>query len=180
MADNHFTFWENMKETIDTYEGNPEYQYRLYDALTEYALYGIWPEEDGTIETKGVIAFVQSMIPSIDKSKNFYNNAAEAGMRGGRAPKVSDDEIKISVEKAAEKKGGIPTRNEVVEALYELTGIRVSTKTISRRLSDAEKREISLGTLGQNEDISYVPGDKNNVPKNDEGDISNVPVRFNF
>lgn len=159
MADKHFTFWENMKETIDTYEGNPEYQYRLYDALTEYALYGVWPEEDGTIETKGVIAFVQSMIPSVDKSKNYYTNAAEVGTRGGRARKVSDDEIKNSVEKATMKKGGIPTRNEVAEALKALTGTEVSVKTISRRLSDNEKREISLRVLNQNGDKTYVPAE---------------------
>ena len=104
MADNSFTFWANMKEAIDVYEGNPAYQYRMYDALTEYALYGIWPEDDGTMETKSLIMFVQSMVPSIDKSSNFVKKCAESGAAGGRKQKVTDEQIEAAIIAATRKK----------------------------------------------------------------------------
>ena len=100
MADNSFTFWGNMKEAIDVYEGNPVYQYRMYDALTEYALYGIWPEDDGTMESKNLIMFVQSMVPSIEKSSNYVKKCAEKGSVGGRKQKISDDQIENAIKVA--------------------------------------------------------------------------------
>ena len=202
---NSFTFWSNMKEAIDVYS-SAEYKYKLYDALTEYGLYGIWPEEDGTTETEGIISFVQSMVPSIDKSRNFNKNAAESGAVGGRKQKVTDEQIEKAIRSAALKKNGVPTRPEVVAALIELEGVKIDAKTISRRYPDDMKKEIALKALqghkdisnvpqgqdmsqGQNGDISFVSnvprdkigtlgqnGDKTNV----SGDTKNVPNVFNF
>lgn len=42
---NHFTFWENMKDSIDLYDDNPVLKCELYDTLIEFGLYGIMPEE---------------------------------------------------------------------------------------------------------------------------------------
>ena len=182
MADNSFTFWANMKEAIDVYEGNPTYQYRMYDALTEYALYGIWPEDDGTMESKNLIMFVQSMVPSIDKSSNFVKKCAESGAVGGRKQKVTDEQIEAAIIAATRKKNSIPSRAEVVDALKVMTGIIIDAKTISRRFPDAKKKEIAEGTLGQNRDINYVPGtqgqngDKINVS---EGQ-NNVTIDLEF
>ena len=182
MADNSFTFWANMKEAIDVYEGNPVYQYRMYDALTEYALYGIWPEDDGTMETKSLIMFVQSMVPSIDKSSNFVKKCAESGAAGGRKPKVSDEQIEAAIIAATRKKNDIPNRADVVDALKVMTGITIDVKTISRRFPDAKKKEIAEETLGQNRDITNVQGtqgqngDKINVSEG-QNDVPNV---FNF
>ena len=195
MADNSFTFWGNMKEAIDVYEGNPVYQYRMYDALTEYALYGIWPEDDGTMESKNLIMFVQSMVPSIEKSSNFVKKCAESGAAGGRKQKVTDEQIEAAIIAAACKKNDIPSRIEVVNALKSMTGISIDAKTISRRFPDAKKREIAEGTLGQNRDITNVlgtqgqNGDKINVSEGQrdiidvpegQNENANVPMIFNF
>lgn len=159
MADNSFTFWANMKEAIDVYEGNPAYQYKMYDALTEYALYGVWPEDDGTFESKNLIMFVQSMVPSIEKSSNFAKKCAESGSIGGRKQKVSDEQIEEAVRAAAVRLQRVPTRAEVVSALKENVGVVIDAKTVSRRCPDERKREIAEGTLGQNRDKINVPGD---------------------
>ena len=156
--DNSFTFWANMKEAIDVYEGNPEYQYRMYDALTEYALYGVWPEDDGSMETKNIIMFVQSMVPSIEKSSGFIKKCAESGSIGGRNEKVSNEQIESAIRSAALKVGKVPTRKQLVDEIQVLYGIRISEKTISRRFPDDIKKEIALGTLGQNGDMGHVPG----------------------
>lgn len=151
MADNSFTFWANMKEAIDVYEGNPAYQYRMYDALTEYGLYGIWPEDDGTFETKNLIMFVQSMAPSLDKSSNFGKKCAESGSAGGRKQKVSDEQVEEAIRSAALKLKKVPTRGEVVLELKELFGVQVDIKTISRRCSDEKKRGLAEMALDERE-----------------------------
>ena len=148
MADNSFTFWGNMKEAIDVYEGNPVYQYRMYDALTEYALYGIWPEDDGTMESKNLIMFVQSMVPSIEKSSNYVKKCAEKGSVGGRKQKISDDQIENAIKVAALNKKSIPSRAEVVEAIKKEYDINIDAKTISRRYPDLKKKEIAESVLG--------------------------------
>lgn len=148
MADNSFTFWGNMKEAIDVYEGNPVYQYRMYDALTEYALYGIWPEDDGTMESKNLIMFVQSMVPSIEKSSNYVKKCAENGSVGGRKQKISDDQIENAIKVAALNKKSIPSRAEVVEAIKKEYDISIDAKTISRRYPDLKKKEIAESVLG--------------------------------
>lgn len=182
MADNSFTFWANMKEAIDVYEGNPAYQYRMYDALTEYALYGIWPEDDGTMESKNLIMFVQSMVPSIEKSSNFVKKCAESGVVGGRAQKITDEQLNNSIAAAALKKNGIPSRDEVVAMVKEKYGVVISTKTVSRRIGDEEKKKIAEETLGQNGDMGHVPGTQGQNRDNinvSEGHI-NVPQVFDF
>ena len=205
MADNSFTFWANMKEAIDVFD-DIEYKYKMYDALTEYGLYGIWPEDDGSIESKNLISFVQAMVPSLDKSHNFNKNAAESGAAGGRKQKVSDEQIELAIGAAALKKNGVPTRSEVVAALIELENVKVDTKTISRRYPDDVKKEVALKALqghrdkinvsqgqdmsqGQNgdkTDVPYVPRDKmgtlghNGDKINVSGDKTYVPNVFNF
>ena len=193
MADNSFTFWSNMKEVIDIYD-DPVYKYKLYDALTEYGLYGIWPEDDGTPETKNILVFIQSLVPSLDKSRNFQQKVAESGAAGGRKQKVTDEQVENAVRAAALKKKEVPTRQEVVDMLFQQTNIKIDKKTISRRCGDDRKKELAEevlrdiinvsedknnvsnegdkiegtsyvpGTLGQNGDITCVSGDKNDVP----------------
>lgn len=172
MADNSFTFWSNMKEAIDVYD-DVNYKYRMYDAITEYGLYGIWPEDDGTKEAKDLICFVQSMVPTLDKSRNYNKNVAESGAIGGRKQKVSDEEIKQAVEKATELKNGIPTRQEVVDQIKILFDLDISTKTMSRRCDDEKKKEISLKYLeGHKDKINVFEGQ--NMSQG-HGDIINVP-----
>lgn len=171
MAENKsFTFWVNMKEAIDVYDGQPEFQYKMYDALTNYAFYDIWPEDDGSMESKILIMFVQSMVPSLDKSKNYMANCAESGAKGGRKQKVEDEQLKDAIVHATLKVKRVPSRKEVVESLKEMYNIEIDTRTVSRRFNDEKKKEIAEGTLRQNEDKINVPetkgqnGDKINVP----------------
>lgn len=177
-----FTFWKNMKETIDSYEGDPVYQYKMYDALTEYAFYNTWPEDDGTLEAKAIIAFVQSMVPSLEKSTDFAKRCSDSGSAGGRKQKVEDEQIFGAIKSATKKLNRVPTRQEVVDEIKSICGIEVSVKTITRRCDDEKKREIAEGTLGQIRDISNVPGTQgqNEDKINVSGDINNVPPAFDF
>ena len=158
MADNSFTFWANMKETIDTYSNFPEFQLKMYDALTEYGLYGIWPEDDGSLESTNLISFVQSMVPSLDKSRNFDQKCEASGAAGGRTQKITDEQIEESVKYFVLKNRKIPSRKEVVEAIKEKYGIAVSEKTISRRFNDEKKKSFCEDILRQNRDINNVSG----------------------
>lgn len=175
MENNSFTFWANMKEAIDVYEGNPEFQYKMYDALTEFALYGVWPEDDGSMESKSLISFVQTMVPSIEKSSGYIKKCAESGASGGRKQKISDSQIEEAIRAAAVKLNGIPTRGDVVAAVFELYGIKIDAKTVSRRFPDAQKIEIAQGALGQNRDIRTKQGQNENVPEGQNGDKTYVP-----
>ena len=157
---NSFTFWSNMKDTIDIYD-DVVYKYKLYDALTEYGLYGIWPEDDGSVEAKNIIAFVQSLIPSLDKSHNYNKKVVESGAAGGRKQKITDDQLIVAIQTATKIKKGVPTRQEVVDQVSALYGINVSTKTISRRFSDEEKQSIALEYLEDIEDKINVPERQN-------------------
>lgn len=172
MADNSFTFWANMKEAIDVYEGDPVYQYKLYDALTEYALYGVWPEDDGSREARGVISFVQSLVPSIDRSRNFFQKKSNNGEAGGKKQKVSDEQIIAAITICSQNKGGIPTRDEVCEELLKITGVSISAKTVTRRFPDDKKKEIAEEALKQNSDVTKV--------SEEQSDVANVSHRNNF
>lgn len=180
MADKGFTFWANMKEAIDVFEGNPVYQFKLYDALTEYGLYGVYPEDDGSLEAKNLIMFVQTLAPSLEKSSGYFRQCAEGGSAGGRRSKVTDEQIESAIESLAVKNGKVPTRAEIVEELNEMYGIKVDAKTVSRRCPDERKKQIvrdKIGTEGQN-------GDKINVPAEEKWgqnrDMSFVPEKFEF
>lgn len=182
MANKRFTFWENMKEAIDVYEGKPEFQYKLYDALTEYGLYGTWPEDDGSIEAKTIIMFIQSILPSLEKSSEYLKKQEEYGTIGGRASKVSDEQIKEAIESCAERFRRVPTRREIVEEIERLFEIKVSDKTISRRFPDEKKKRIAEGTLGQNWDKTNV-SEGQNMSQGQNGDkikCPDVPVFFEF
>lgn len=176
MAENNsFTFWSNMKDTIDIYD-DVVYKYKLYDALTEYGLYGTWPEDDGTVESKSIIAFVQSLTPSLDKSHNYNKKVAESGAVGGRKQKATDEQLITAIQTAAKIKMGVPTRQEVVDQVSALYDISVSTKTISRRFSDEEKQSIALEYLEDIEDKTYVPEGQNmsQGQNEDKTDVPNV------
>lgn len=168
MANNSFTFWSNMKEAIDCYDSNPAFKCKLYDALIEYGLYEVMPEDDGSLEVQSIKAFLQSVSPSLDKSRNYYKEASERGSKGGRQQKITDEQLIEAIERAALLKGDVPTRQEVVDQVPGVTnGVTVSTKTFSRRFSDERKKEIAVRVLtaeGQN-------GDKT--------DVLDVPA-FNF
>lgn len=199
MAENGFTFWANMKETIDRYANYPDYQLKMYDALTEYGLYGTWPEDDGTKESADLMAFIQSMTLSLDKSRNYNQKCEDSGKAGGGKQKYSDDQLIEAIKTAAYKKQGVPTRTEVVNSFLELYNIKISEKTVSRRFNDEEKKKIAeghletlkdvLGTQGQDKDNNDVPGTLETLRDMSQGhkDVPDVPgnvnknkVSFNF
>ena len=76
-----FTFWANMRETIEQNE-DVELKYKLYSALTNYGLYGIEPDEND--KDYGIIMMLlQSMKLTIDKSKEVSEQKAASGAKGG-------------------------------------------------------------------------------------------------
>lgn len=146
-----FTFWGNMKEAIDRYQ-DPVFKYKVYDALTEYGLYGILPEEheNMSFEEESVNALVQSFIISLDKSRIYNENQQQKSIAGGKVTKIDTEQIEEGIRIATKKKGKIPTRDEVASAIKEEYGVLISTKTISRKCSDDRKREIANEILAGN------------------------------
>ena len=141
-----FTFWGNMKEAIEVYS-DEKFKYKLYDALTEYALYGIWPEDDGTVESQSIISFVQSLVPSLDKSRNYYEKATENGTKGGKWQKVTDEQIRGAIVEATKELGKAPTRTDIVNKIGQMYGVKVDARTITRRVGDSERKEIVASVL---------------------------------
>ena len=89
-----FTFWGNMKETVDRYQ-DPVLKYKIYDAITEYGLYGILPEEHDnmTLEEQTINAVVQSFIISLDKSRIYNETQQQKSVVGGKVKKIELEEI---------------------------------------------------------------------------------------
>lgn len=135
-----------MKEIIDVYD-DEVFKYKLYDALTEFGLYGTWPEDDGSLESKTITMFLQSLEPSIEKSSNYLRNASQSGREGGRRRKVSDEQIVKAIEECTKRLRRVPTRGEVVEEIQRLFDLKVDSKTISRRFPDAEKTRVAMEFL---------------------------------
>ena len=143
-----FTFWANMKEAIEVYK-DEALKYKLYDAITEYGLYGVWPEDDGSMEAQTLIAFVQAMAPSLNKSRGYYDKAASAGTRGGRKQKITDDQLKQATIEVTKELQRIPTRAEIAAAVLKLYGVTVDVRTISRRIGDSDKAAILADVRGR-------------------------------
>ena len=167
-----FKFYKNMKDIIELYEGNEHLQLLIYDAITEYGLYGVFPENNFP-EYAIVAGVIQSLVPTLEKSSNYSQIQAERGSKGGRARKITTEQIEEAIEVAAIKGGKVPTRAEVVDEIQELLGIKIDPKTISRNVPDSRKREIAVSALGQN-------GDKTDVPQGQNEDKINVPNVPNF
>lgn len=133
-----FTFWANMRETIEQNE-DVELKYKLYSALTNYGLYGIEPDEND--KDYGIIMMLlQSMKLTIDKSKEVSEQKAASGARGGEKEKITDGQMLNAVVEATKKKNKKPTQNDVIQMCQELYNITVSRKTLGRRegIGDAE------------------------------------------
>jgi len=141
-----FTFWKNMKDTIETFP-DEHMRYRLYDAITEYGLYGEMPEEDGDPQTTIIRGIVQSMLPSLDNSRNIRQKAQESGSRGGRVEKISAEEIERAVVKAALDRNKIPMVKDVRTAILELFDLEISDRTISRKVPEGRRKEIAESAL---------------------------------
>lgn len=189
-----------MKDIIELYEGNEHLQLLIYDAITEYGLYGVFPENNFP-EYAIVAGVIQSLVPTLEKSSSYSQIQSERGSKGGRARKITTEQIEEAIEAAAIRNAKVPTRAEVVEEIQELLGIKIDPKTISRNVPDERKREIAISVLGQNRDktdvlqrqngdktnVSDVPkiGDKTNVPEGHKdkmetkSDVPDVPERQN-
>lgn len=126
-----FTFWANMRETIEQNE-DVELKYKLYSALTNYGLYRIEPDEND--KDYGIIMMLlQSMKLTIDKSKEVSKQKAEAGAIGGAQERITKENAEQAVLKAIKDKNDVPTLNEVADAYFKLFGQKASTKSIGRK-----------------------------------------------
>jgi hypothetical protein len=155
MADNaSFTFWSNMKETIDVFD-DVGLKYKLYDTLVEFALYGVEPEADDP-DYITLKMFLQSMKPSIEKSSGYHKKQSELGGIGGSNQQYSDDKLIEAVKFATSKVGKVPTRKNIVSAYEELYGNAPSEKTIGRRLSKEAIEECAVEALrSDKEEIKF-------------------------
>lgn len=150
MADNKFTFWANMKETIERWP-DPVFKYKCYDALTEYGLYKVLPEDDGTFETQTLIAFCQSFNNSLETNWNFEEKKSGEGKKGGSKEVYTDEQLETVIEAfGLEHEGKGPTLDELEEKSGELYGKKISSKTFSRRGYDKAKRNEIAKTAYEN------------------------------
>lgn len=140
MADNKFTFWENMKETIEKYS-DPVFKYKCYDALTEYGLYKVLPEDDGTFESQVLIAFCQGFNNSLQTNWNFEEKKSDEGKKGGSKETYTDEQLEAVIKAIGIEKGGEgPTLQDLEDKSIELYGKKISNKTFTRRGYDKTKR----------------------------------------
>lgn len=145
-----FTFWGNMKEAIEKYK-DPELKYKMYDALTEYGLYGTMPEEhdDMTLEEQAILSTIQSFTITMNKSNGYIATQQQKSSEGGKARKIEVEQIEEGVRIATRKKKGVPTRAEVVTAIQEEYGISIVERTVTRNCNDARKKEIANEELAK-------------------------------
>lgn len=125
-----FTFWANMRETIEQNE-DVELKYKLYSALTNYGLYGIEPDEND--KDYGIIMMLlQSMKLTIDKSKEVSKQKAEAGAAGGAQQRIYKEDIEKAIVKATKDKNGVPTKQQAADAYFKIFGQKISTRALDR------------------------------------------------
>lgn len=152
MADNKFTFWENMKKAIDV-QTDPVYKCKCYEALINYGLYKKLPENDGTQESLNLISFCMSFTNTLQKNWDYEEQKSEEGKVGGSKQKYSDDEL-IAVIRAIgiEKMGGSPTTKELESKSEQMYGNHISEKTFSRRgYNKAARDKIAKEAYEENE-----------------------------
>lgn len=141
MADNKFTFWDNMKETIEKYS-DPVFKYKCYDALTEYGLYKVLPEDDGTFESQVLIAFCQGFNNALQTNWNFEEKKSEEGKKGGSKELYSDEQLEEVIKAIGiEKCGKSPTLQDLENKSAELYGKHIAQKTFTRRGYNKAKRD---------------------------------------
>lgn len=105
--------------------------YDFLNAVMEFGLYGVVPDEDDDVWMYGF----EQTITSIDKAKDRYNKAVENGKKGGR-PKKYDDQLILELKKQGLSNSQIAVRlgcstRTVERAIAEITG-RESDKTDKR------------------------------------------------
>lgn len=72
-----FVFYHTFKETIDALP-TPELKLKLYNAIASYGLIGEYDESDALIN-----AMMKQICFSIDRAKEKYDKAVNAGRSGG-------------------------------------------------------------------------------------------------
>ena len=150
MADNKFTFWENMKETIEKYS-DPVFKYKCYDALTEYGLYKTLPEDDGTVESQSLIALCQSFNTSLETNWEYNEKTEKGGQKGGNHQLYSDENLIKAIEEA----GLIVAK---YKELFDKDS-KIAGRTFSRRFTEEQRNEIIQNALKRQKDMSQTsPG----------------------
>lgn len=106
---------------------------RFLEAVCDYGLYGVIPEEDDIVWAYGL----EQTITSISNAKDRYTAARENGMKGGR-PSI------IDYDKAVELKA----EGYTYKAIAKQLGCSVSSleKYFARKRSEPEKPELLVIT----------------------------------
>lgn len=95
---NSFVFYKSYYEAIK--ELDEESQYKIYNAIIQYALYAKEPKDDTKLDANLMPIFVL-IKPNIDSANNRYNTSISNGKKGGRPRK--DQEFDENVYEHFEK-----------------------------------------------------------------------------
>lgn len=85
---NSFVFYKSYYEAIK--ELDADSQYRIYNAIVQYALYGNNPKDDVNADTKLDVYLMSIFIlikPNIDSANNRYNACIMNGKKGRQTKK---------------------------------------------------------------------------------------------
>ena len=85
---NSFVFYKSYYEAIK--ELDKDSQYKIYNAIIQYALYGIDPKNDTNFDTKldaNLLPIFVLIKPNIDSANNRYNASVSNGRKGRKTSK---------------------------------------------------------------------------------------------
>lgn len=167
-----FVFYESTYKTYEKIKkiAGVEAAARFFEAVSEYGLYGIVPEEDDPVWLNGL----EQIFTSIGRAKDRYAAAASNGAKGGRPSKIDYDkaeELKAqgytykdiaakmgcsvsSLEKYFAKKRGKPEK----PVITVFTGEEDTTRKNRKNLNDnenfsgflADARKVGKGVFTAN------------------------------
>ena len=138
----NFTFWENMKRTLDAIEDESN-RLEAYEAIVEIGL-----TKDESIAdnlSKEVKPIVIGLLPSL--LRNYSKEQSERGMRGGAKEKNIGIDYKEIILKLYAEHGKAPTKKAVIAEIIRSGGQSISERTLERKGFTASRiKELCLET----------------------------------
>lgn len=164
----NFTFWENMKRTLDAIEDEGN-RLEAYEAIAEIGL-----TKDESIAdnlSKEVKPIVIGLLPSL--LRNYSKEQSERGMKGGAKEKNIGIDYREIVLKIYAESGKVPTKKAVIAEVVKNGGQSISERTLERKGFTASKiKELCIGandscrdnlTNATNENVANVVKNKENA-----------------
>lgn len=121
-----FTYIEHYLNTIN--ELPEDMKYRVNWDLCFYGVYGELPEDASAMST----AIVKSFELLIQGSHNFQDKQKENGAKGGRPPKITDEQIKGAAMELLEKNEGLSSNK--IGAMLGISGAAVRQRAVWKEI----------------------------------------------